>query len=253
MVRKDDLLKRVSEQAQLEAQKRKLDEYATEDLLSEAAEIVEDLFMAITWETVEGDIIKSTDPVTAWRHRTVNDVESDWRYMHFSRADLQNAAERYMEISWIHCRELDWFIVDALVYAECQATLDFFRSRMMPLSRYISKKAGSIKWQISSGVWRSIVFLVKWLLWLGVLVVAFEFSSFAVIIWIGVTVFWQWRKWKAQKKLDDVMAAMIGTYAALSTISQSWQVVWEELKKSRDAGAVWDGIVYRLVEERIHP
>ena len=94
---------------------------------------------------------------------------------------------------------------------------------------------------------------MKWLLWLGVLVIAFEFSSFAAIIWIGFTAFWQWRRWKAQKKLDDVMMAMIATYAALSTISQSWQVVWEELKKSRDAGAVWDGIVYRIVEERIHP
>lgn len=252
MVRKDDLLKYVSEQARLEAQKRKLDEYATEDLVSEATDIVEDLFMAITWETVEGDVIKSTDPVTTWRHRGVNDMESDWRYMHFSRADLQNAAERYMERFWIHCRELDWLIVNALVYAECQATLDFFRSRIMPLSRYISKKAGSIKWQISSGVWRSIVFLVKWLFWLGVLAVAFQFSPVAPIVWIGITVLWQWRKWKAQKKFDDIMAAMIATYAALSTVSQSWQVVWEELKKSRDAGAVWDGIVYRLVEERIH-
>jgi len=47
------------------------------------------------------------------------------------------------------------------------------------------------------------------------------------------------------------MAAMIATYVTLNTVSQSWQVVWEALKKSRDAGAVWDGIVYRLVEERI--
>jgi len=252
MVRKEDLLKHVSQQARVEAQKRNLDEYAAENLILEATEIVEDLFMAITWETVEGDIIKSTDPIAAWRHRTVNDMESDWRYMHFSRSDLQNAAERYMERSWIHCRELDWFIVNALVYAECQATLDFFRSRMMPLSRYISKKAGSIKWQISSGVWRAIIFLVKWLFWFGILVVAFEFSTFGALIWLGITAFWQWRKWKAQKKLDDVMATMIATYAALNTVSQSWQVVWEELKKSRDAGAVWDGIVYRLVEERIH-
>ncbi len=44
---------------------------------------------------------------------------------------------------------------------------------------------------------------------------------------------------------------MITTYAALSTVSNSWQVVWDELKKSREAGAVWDGIVYRLVEERM--
>jgi hypothetical protein len=251
MVRKNDLLKYVSEQARLEAKKRNLDEYAAEDLVSEARDIVDDIFMSITWEKVEGDVIKSFDPVTSWCHRGASDMESDWRYMHFSRADLQNAAERYIQRPWLHCRELDWLIVDSLTYAECQATLDFFRFRIMPLSSYISKKAGSIKWQISSGLWRSIVFLVRWLLWLCVLAVTFQFAPVAAVVWIGITVLWQWRKWRAQKKLDDLMAAMIATYATLSTVSQSWQVVWDELKKSRDAGAVWDGIVYRLVEERM--
>jgi hypothetical protein len=251
MVRKNDLLRYVSEQARLEAKKRNLDEYAAEDLVSEARDIVDDIFMSITWEKVEGDVIKSIDPVNSWRHRGASDMESDWRYMHFSRADLQNAAERYIQRPWLHCRELDWLIVDSLTYAECQATVDFFRSRIMPLSRYISKKAGSIKWQISSGLWRSIVFLVKWLLWLCLLAVTSQFAPVAAVVWIGITVLWQWRKWSAQKKLDDLMAVMIDTYATLSTVSQTWQVVWDELKKSRDAGAVWDGIVYRLVEERM--
>lgn len=251
MVRKDDLLKYVSEQSRLEAQKRKLDEYATEDLILEATDIVEDLFVAITWTTVEGDIIKSADPVTTWRHRDENDLESDWRYMNFSRADLQNAAERYIEKTWICCRGLDWLIVNVLVYAEFQATLDFFRSRNVPFSRYISKKTGNIKWQILSKVWRSIVFLVKWLFWFGIVAVAFRFSPVASLVWIGITVLWQWRKWKAQKKIGDLMATMFFTYTALRTVSLSWQVVWDELKKSRDAGAVWDGIVYKLVEERI--
>jgi len=250
MVRKDDLLKAVLERACLEVKRREgLD--AEEDLRQEAADIVDDLFSAITWETVEGDIIKSTDSIATWRHRGANDLESDWRYMQFARADLQNAAERYLERPWLHCRELDWLIVNTLIYAECEATLDFFRAGIMPLSRYISKKAGNTKLQISSFAWRFILFLIKWLAWLGILVVTFEFSLVASIVWIGITLIWQWRKWKAQKKLDDVMAAMIATYATLNTVSQSWLVVWEALKKSRDAGAVWDGIVYRLVEERI--
>jgi len=251
MVRKDDLVRYVSERARMEAKTRNLDEYATGELVSEATDIVDDLFTSITWEKVEGDQIKSIDPVTSWRHRGANDMESDWRYMHFSRAELQNAAERYLERPWLHCRELDWLIVNALTYAECQATLDFFRSRIMPLSRYISKKAGSIKWQISSGLWRSIVFLVKWLLWIGVFAATFHFAPVAPVAWVGVTVLWQWRKWKAQKKINDLMAVMIATYTTLNTVSQSWPVVWDELKKSRDAGAVWDGIIYRLVEERI--
>lgn len=251
MVRKDDLLKYVSKHARMEANKRNLDEHATDALVSEATDIVDVLFMSITWEKVEGDVIKSLDPVTSWRHRGPNDMESDWRYMHFSRADLQNAAERYLERPWLHCRELDWFIVNALTYAECQATLDFLRANIMPLSRYMARKLDSIKWLISSGLWRSIVFLVKWVLWLGVFAATFQFAPVAPIAWIGITVSWQWRKWKTLKKINDLMTAMIATYANLSSVSQSWQVVWDELKKSRDAGAVWDGIVYRLVEERM--
>jgi len=251
MVRKDDLLENAAEMARTEAKRRSLDGYAIGDLIDEAAEIIDDLFMSITVEKVEGDVIKSSDPVTYWRHRVASDMESDWQNMQFSRADLQNAAERYLDRPWLHCRKLDWFIVNVLIYAEYQATLEFFSIRTMPFSRYISKKMGSIKWQISSEIWRTIVFLVKWLIWLGVIVLTFQFAPVGPVVWTGITVLWQWRKWKAQKKINDIMTSMIATYSTLGTISQSWQVVWDELKKSRDIGAVWDGIVYRLVEERI--
>lgn len=252
MVRKDDLLKYVTEQALEEASRHGLGEYATEALVSEAKDIVEDLFTSITWETVENGVIKSNDPVMCWRHRGANDLESDWRYMHFTRADLQNVAERYLDRAWLHCRELDWFIVNALTYAECQATLDFLRANTMPVSRYIARKANSIGWQIGSGLWRTIVFAVKWLLWLGILIATFIVAPYVPIAWVGITALWWWRKLTAQKKINKVLASMFTTYATLSTVSQSWQIVWDELKKSREASAVWDGIVYRLVEERIH-
>lgn len=251
MVRRDDLLKKAAEMARLEAKRRSLDEYATGDLIDEAAEIIDDLFMSITVEKVEGDAIISSDSVTYWRHRVASDMESDWQNMQFSRADLQKAAERYLDRPWLHCRELDWFIVNTLIYAEYQATLEFFSIRTMPFSRYISKKTG-IKWQIIlSVIWRTIVFMVKWLIWIGVFVLTFQFAPVGPVVWTGITVLLQWRKWKAQKKIDDITSSMIATYTTLGTISQSWQVVWDELKKSRDIGAVWDGIVYRLVEERI--
>lgn len=144
-----------------------MDKYATETLVSEAADIVNDFFMALTWESEKSDVIKSIDPITSWRHRNANDMEGDWRCMHFLRADLQKAAERYLQRPWLHSREFDWLIVSVLTYAECQATLDFFRSRTMPFSRYIPERLGKLKWQISSVVWRSIIFLVKWLLWLS--------------------------------------------------------------------------------------
>lgn len=252
MVRKDDLLKYVSQQALKEASSRGLDEYATEDLVSEARDIVEDLFASITWETVENGVIKSNEPITSWRQRNIYEVESDWRYMNFSRAGLQGAAERYLDRTWLRSREIDWVIVNTLTYAEYQATLDFFRAHTMPISRYIAKKAESMGWQIGSGLWRLIVLAVKWLFWLGIFVASFVVAPFGPIVWVAITVCWWWRKLAAQKKINKVLASMFATYATLSTVSQSWQIVWDELKKSRAAGAVWDGIVYRLVEERLH-
>lgn len=252
MVRKDDLLKYVTEQARKEASHRGLDEHATEVLASEAKDIVEDLFTSITWETVENGVIKSNDPLWYWRHRGANDdLESDWRHMHFTRADLQNAAERYLDREWLHCRELDWFIVNVLTYAECQATLDFLRSRSMPMSRYISKKVESIKFKIFSGLWRGIVFIVKLALWIGIFAATFVAAPYGPIAWFGITAFWVWYRWSSQSKIDKILKSMFDTYYTLDTVSQSWQIVWDELKRSRGAGAMWDGIVYRLVEARI--
>lgn len=251
MVRKNDLLEYVSQQARKEASRRGLDEDATEDLVSEGRAIVEDLFASITWETVENGVIKSNEPITSWRQRNIYEVESDWRYMKFSRAELQGAAERYLDRAWLHCREIDWVIVNTLTYAEYQATLDFLRAHTMPISRYIARKAESIGWQIGSGLWRMIVLAVKWLLWLGIFIASFIVAPFGPIVWVGITAWWWWRKLAAQKKINKVLASMFATYATLSTVSQSWQIVWDELKKSRETGAVWDGIVYRLVEERL--
>jgi len=171
--------------------------------------------------------------------------------MRFSREEMINAAERYMEMPWIHCRELDWLILNMLVYAELQATLDSFRVNSMFLFSYVSKKAGDTKFNILMTILKSVAFLVKWSIWLAIIFVSVEISSFATGILAAITVFWQWKKWKVRQKINNVMSEMIRTYSSLSTISQSWLVVWEQLKKSRDVGAVWDGIVYRLVEERL--
>jgi hypothetical protein len=35
-----------------------------------------------------------------------------------------------------------------------------------------------------------------------------------------------------------------------NTVSQSYNLVWEELLRSKNDGAVWDGILFKLAEER---
>ena len=171
MVRRDDLLRLADDRARAEAARRRLDEYDTVDLIDEAKAIIDDFFDAVTWEKVENNVIKSRDALRIWRHRTLEDQENDWRHMGFSRFELQHAAERYLNRPWLHCREIDWLVVNVLLYAEYQATLDFLRIQMMPLSRYIAGQLGTR----SAGAWsvalRGVVTAVKWTIWTGVAVV----------------------------------------------------------------------------------
>jgi hypothetical protein len=219
-------------------------------LVAAATDIIDDLFMSIICVKMQNNE-KSIGPASEWPHRSVNDMEADWRHMRFSRAELRNAAEHYLERPLLRYRELDWLIVNALTYADCLAALDSFRSRIMPFSRCLLKRLPGIRWEASSAQWRLIAFLVKWLLWLVIFILSFTFTYVAPIAWIVVTVLWQWRKWAAQKKFNNLMATMIAAYETMNTSGLNWRRVRDALHKSRDAGAVWDDMIYRLIEDRI--
>jgi hypothetical protein len=71
MVRKNDLLRFVHEQAFMQARKHDLEEHETDVLVATATDIIDDLFMSITYENVEGDE-RSIGPVSVWSHRDVS-------------------------------------------------------------------------------------------------------------------------------------------------------------------------------------
>src|SRR4030042_6057505 len=96
MVKKNDLLRFVHEQAFMEARKHEWGEYEADVLVAAATDIIDDLFMSIICVNVEGNE-KSIGPASVWSHRSVNDMELDWRHMKFSRAEIRNAAEHYLE------------------------------------------------------------------------------------------------------------------------------------------------------------
>lgn len=252
MVKRDDLLTLADDRARAEAARRGLDEYGTEHLIAETKAIVDDFFDGITWEKVEDNVIKSLDSLRAWRHRMPEDQESDWRYMRISRSELQDAAERYLNRPWLHCREMDWLVVDVLLYAEYQATLDFLRVRMTPMSRYLAGKLRTTSAAAWSFAWRGLVTSVKWAIWIAVAIITAAVAApVGPIALVAVTAAWLLWKWRTRNRLNTLLATMLRTYAHLSTVSQGWQLLWQELDDSRKKGAVWDGIVYRLVEDRM--
>ncbi len=249
-ITKAALLKQSKEKAELEAARREASEYETEDLVNQAQDIVEDIFYALDWTNVEDGIIKSNDPITEWHNRSLDDIENDWKYLSISRAEIQNAAERYLERPWLRSKYIDWLILNVLTYAEYQATFNVVRSKLQPLSLYIAQKSDSKLGLFASIVWRIFVFIFKWLIWLSLFVASFIIAPYGPIAIGGITAWWIWRKISAKRKIEELMASMFSTYSGFATLSQSWTLVWDELIKSRDKGAVWDGVVYRLVEDR---
>lgn len=247
-VTKNTLIAEAEQNAGMEASRRGLDKWDTESLVDDARAIVSDIFDNIF---VEDSSSKVPEPVTHWRHRTPQDIETDWREMSFGRDEIRSAAERYADSPWLQSRILDWLILNVLTYAEFQATLDVVRARTMPATRYIASKTGSTKGTLASALWRGAIFILKWSIWFIAFAVSFEAAPYGPVAILATTGWWLWRRISARSKVNDILMSMQGTYAAFSSVSHSWTVIWEELKRSREKGAVWDGVVYRLVELRM--
>lgn len=243
MVVKQILLNDIEAKATAEAVCRGLSSYAASDLTCEGSDIVEDFFAHITWTEVADGIIQSKDSVTEWHHRQPHDFENDWKYLEFDREGLRNAAERYLERSWMQCSKMDWLILNVLTYAEYQAFVDQVRSRTMRLEDYVSlRTGGKVKSGTSFGVLGLVIAIVLGLAWL--------WPPLGVAYATGV--YWQkWKQRKARQKIVALTKSMSATYSTFNTVSQSWKLVWDELLKGREQGVVWDGIVFRLAESRM--
>lgn len=256
MVSKKELLEHAVHKALEEAQRRGLDALEKEELVAQAQIIIEGMFLSTGWKEIEAGE-DEPKPLTAWRHRTVEDQEADWRSMSFAKAELQNAVERYLGAPWLQCREIDWLALNLLTYAAYQATLESIRSRTLPMGRYLSRKMDSTGLRIGAELWRAALFLLKCAAWLIIFAATSPASPLGPLIWIFLTLGWLWRKWTIRKKNKNRLDSMRNTYATFSAVDQSWQEAWKALEKSRKQGAIWDSAIYRLVEERrqqtLHP
>lgn len=249
MISKKELLEYATHKALEEARRRGLEASDKEQLVAQTQNIIEDLFLSTGWKEIEAGEDKP-EPMTVWRHRTVEDQEADWRSMSFAKAELQNAVERYLDAPWLQCREIDWLALNLLAYAAYQATLDLVRTRTLPMGRYLSLKMDSTGFRIGAELWRAALFLLKCIAWIIVFAATSPASPLGPLLWIFLTLGWLWRKWVIRKKNRNTLDSMFNTYATFSAVDQNWQEVWKALEKSRELGAAWDSMIYRLVEER---
>ena len=204
------------------------------------------------WKRREGEncveqffssIRRGGEPLAGWRHfHPVRESESLYS-VEYHRDDLRRDASNYIEnLKPFHCRQLDWLIVDVLMYAEISAfalTLKPFQT-MEPSHR---------RWLRVLGIfWR----LIKWSVFAVVLMASIAFEL-PLVAW-GITllaVAWQGLKLRGKLRVAKLLHTMFDAYAAAGSWSLSWSILWELLEKSRNLGAYWDPEVYRLVELRM--
>jgi hypothetical protein len=249
MVKKSQLLERGLIAATREAESRGFskEDWRAEDIVRQSRQIVKDLFFAIQFDNTTPEERANFTSVETWEHRARTKRESDRINMRFDRGSFQTAAQNYIEQSWMQDDQLDWFIVDALTYAELIATLDFAIANTGSLSAYLGKHRGPILVRLAPlilrlGRWISAVlvlgfaFLIHWALFTTLLMAG-------CIIWL-VTYF---RRRKRRQLLDT----MEDCYGVLADEKPSWRLIWEEFARSRAAGVVWDTVAYKVVESRL--
>jgi len=209
-----------------------------------ARAIVEEAFGSLAWET-------ATASLECWSHRSPADHERDWRKLLISRDCLIGAAESYVEKPWLRSRNLDWLFVNSLVYAEFLAYLDSVRTKRYGIFRVAAEKDGdkvALRWLLAARVG---TFLVKWLAWLAVFVLALAINPIvAAFVAVATVAFKAWKLHERHRQ-NKLLQSMLQAYAPLRSPTLSWPVVWDELNVARRRGVVWDGVVYRLAELRM--
>ncbi|WP_022947392.1 hypothetical protein [Methylohalobius crimeensis] len=107
------------------------------------------------------------------------------------------------------------------------------------------------KWK---NFFRVAIFIVKWLAISSALLISYQ-ESRDVFILIGIAVI-AYQSVKAVKattenKEWDLYAEMVGVYQHCAYKNYNASVIWDMCKKVRDKGAVFDGVMYDLLEKQI--
>jgi hypothetical protein len=214
--------------------------------------IPEDGTDATFWERREGEnfvehffasIKRNDESLGAWRHFDPFRERESLFSIEYDRSDLRSGAANYIEkLKAIHCRELDWLVVDVLMYAEISA----FALTLNPLQ---SLDATPRRWFLTL---RFTWGLLKWLALAALILLAISFEL-PLLAWGMATIglVWQGLKWRQKFRMNTMLRSMFVAYAAAASSSLSWTILWELLGKSRELGAYWDPEVYRLVELRL--
>jgi hypothetical protein len=222
---------------------------APEDSFSLVEDIVEQLFDSLMWTSVSEGIVEKVSPLNTWKHRTLADIEADFAYLEINRQAALSSLSKYLANESIATKELDWLFLNVLTYAEYIGTVSEIRRKMLGVEEYV-KRLSAPKPEHSTDI--SLFAKKAWHLPLAISIVSiswFIHPAMPVLVTIYM-VYANHKKKKGFEKINKILASMLSAYSSFNTVDLSWKNVGEMLEKSRDAGAIWDGSIFALVERR---
>lgn len=182
--------------------------------------------------------------VGQWRAVPLPEVVDPTRQLTIYRVELRQAVDTYINLPWLKHPHIDWMAANALIYAEVSSTASAFQ----PFPPF---GVDGINW--GTIAWRVLFWLIKWGLWLAVMIAALILGDGSYLpagIWLVLTALVVIPSSLAKRRKANLLRAMLDAYEATRTSTMSWSALWDQLTKTRDLGAVWDPELYRLVELR---
>jgi hypothetical protein len=215
-------------------------------------EIVNDIFDSLRFTTVRNNLVEGTSTLDEWKHRSIDEIETDWAWLEIDRSRLQNALERYLDLNSIRSKNMDWLFIDVLTYAEYIATIDVVRRQLLDSEKFIKQKGGATGKSHNFDVGKMLKRWWHWPLNIIILSLSFVFFPIGPLVFSAYIAWRIFRKNKRIEKINGIFESMLQTYQSINTASLGWQSFQNSLNLSKERGAIWDSSVFNLVERRIN-
>lgn len=224
-------------------------QFAREDQQDQAQRIFERVFDSLMWTRVVEGKVEDISPLKQWTHRQPVEVESDLAYLEINRHEILLALSEYLENPDLASKKADWLFLNVLTYAEYVSTVSEIRKKLMGIDRYIKSLFPPKKEHLTDITafvhrpWHIPAFI-------AFVAIGWAIHPVAGALITGYGMFTSYRQRKARAQVNAIMASMLQTYLSFNTTDLSWRQVTTRLEQSRASGAIWDGSLFALAEQR---
>lgn len=161
------------------------------------------------------------------------------------RPELLDDVEQYLQKSYMRSDNLDYLLTDALIYAEIASYLESLRDRYRYSEIFRTR---------SISFFKNLAFIMKWVTLVAALVISYSTDrSVFMLVGISIVAYQSVKAFKTKPKKDEeeLYADMFALYMHCHPRHFNASVIWDMCKVVRDKGAVFDGVMYKLLEKQM--